>query len=133
MNRLPGKLKLLCREKAFMPRPKKEKEGVVSSLTASRRHLSIAETLEQANTSPTLQAGFLETGASGLKAVLHQEVAILEFASPTVLEEVLRGTPLLNYVVQRLGAQALVIDQARQDEILRFLTNQGYEPRVLAW
>ena len=63
--------------------------------------------------------------------LIHQNVALVECTSPSVLDEVLNGTALKNFVVRRISPTCIAVDQLRLDEIVKFLTKRGYEPKVI--
>jgi hypothetical protein len=80
------------------------------------------------NASPTYVAPLTWEGGP---AIMQQHVCLLECVSATVLDELLNGTALKNFVVRRISPTCLVIDQQRTEEIIKFLTKRGYEPKVL--
>jgi hypothetical protein len=91
---------------------------------------STTEILSENNTSPTLLNPLVEEGSS--QVIIHSQVLLLEFNSPALLEEVLRGTTLARFVVRRVGEAAVMVDHLRQDELLKVLTKKGYEPKIVA-
>lgn len=84
--------------------------------------------LKDYNSSPTLEGP--ATWSDG-PALVHQNVAILEGVSETILEEALAGTQLKELIVRRLSPSAVMVDHNRLDEITKFLTKRGYEPKVI--
>lgn len=80
------------------------------------------------NTSPTLDAPATWEGGP---PIVHQNVALIECVSTIVLDEILKGTALKNYIVRQISATCIAVDQLRTDEIIKFLTKRGYEPKVI--
>ncbi len=80
------------------------------------------------NSSPTLEAAATWEGGP---PIIHQNVALIECINATVLDEVLNGTTLKNFVVRRISPTCIAVDQLRTDEIIKFLTKRGYEPKVV--
>jgi len=80
------------------------------------------------NSSPTLDAAATWEGGP---PIIHQNVALIECINPTVLDEVLNGTALKNFVVRRISPTWIAVDQLRTDEIIKFLTKRGYEPKII--
>ena len=80
------------------------------------------------NSSPTFDAPATWQGGPPL---IHQNVTLLECINAAVLDEVLKGTNLKNYMVRRISPICIAVDQLRTDEIVKFLTKRGYEPRVI--
>lgn len=82
------------------------------------------------NSSPSYEQGSTATWPGG-PPIIHQNVAIIECASATILEELLKGTTLKNFVVRYLTPTTILVDQQRTDDIMKFLTKRGYEPKVM--
>lgn len=64
-------------------------------------------------------------------ARLYRNIALIEFADPTIAAEVAAG-PLGRYIVRRLSETAVVIDHAHVDLVVKTLQKGGYTPRVTA-
>lgn len=113
-----------------MPRGKRSEGSAADSPKITKeRELLAPINLKEQNSSPTLEGPATWEGGP---AIIHQNVAVLEGVTETVLNEVLAGTDLKNMVVRRLSPTVIVVDQARVDEITKFLTKRGYEPKVIA-
>ena len=84
--------------------------------------------LKQYNSSPNLEGPVTWPGGTGL---VHQNVTLLECASPEILEEALSATPLKYAVVRRLTPTAVLVDHAQAPELVKALTKKGYEPRIV--
>ncbi len=84
--------------------------------------------LKQFNSSPNLEGK--ATWAGG-PALVHQNVTLLECASPAILDEALSATPLKFAVVRRISPTVVLVDHARLDELVKALTKKGYEPRIV--
>ena len=82
--------------------------------------------LKQFNSSPNLEGA--ATWPSG-PSLVHQNVTLLECASPAILDEALSATPLKYAVVRRLTPTAVLVDPAQVEELVKTLTKKGYEPR----
>ena len=98
------------------------------SLEKEPKTPSAPVSLKERNASPTLEGP--ATSPNG-PALLHQNLAILEGVSETILEEALASTALKDMVVRRLSPSVIVVDQHRIDEITKFLSKRGYEPKVI--
>lgn len=85
--------------------------------------------LKERNTSPTLEGAATWPGGP---ALIQQNVAVLEGVSEAILDEVLTSTALKDMIVRRLSPTVVVVDQGRIDEITKFLTKRGYEPKVIS-
>ncbi|HEX2915299.1 MAG TPA: hypothetical protein VH186_31330 [Chloroflexia bacterium] len=121
-----------------MPRRKEEKDQIEATLHNKRKERSshtqplkgVVEILKENNTSPTLLDSMVEEGSA--QVIVHSQVLLLEFNNSQLLEEVLRGTTLAQYVVRRVSETTLMVDQAKQDELIKVLTKKGYEPKIVA-
>ena len=84
--------------------------------------------LAQYNSSPTLEGAATWNGGP---AIIHQNVTLLDCVSETVLEEALAATDLKEAVVRRISPQAVLVDPAVVEELIKALTKRGYEPKVI--
>jgi hypothetical protein len=101
-----------------------------STPTKLTRHpsLPLDELFRSVNTSPTL----LNISTPTEPALLHQNVTLLKFANSQILAEVIRATTLARYTVRQISDTALLLDGEKQDEIIKLLTKNGYEPTIIA-
>ena len=84
--------------------------------------------LKQFNSSPNLEG---KTTWPGGPAQVHQNVTLLECASPAILDEALSATPLKYAVVRRISPTVVLVDHAQAAELVKVLTKKGYEPRLI--
>ncbi len=70
-----------------------------------------------------------KSGSSRGSAHLYQNLALLECADASTLDEVTAG-PLGRYVVRRLSDTIAVVDHAHLDLLVKTLEKSGYTPRV---
>ncbi len=110
-----------------MPKGKAGGKKAADGLS-SRVLKSSDEILSENNTSPALLLPIVDEESAVL---VHRQVLLLEFNSPELLEEVLRATPLVKFVVRKLSGNVLMVDHADQDELVKLLTKKGYEPKII--
>ncbi len=80
------------------------------------------------NSSPTLDKPATWLGGPPL---IHQNVTLLECVTEAILEEVLTATDLKYAVVRRISPQAVLVDSATVEELVKALTKRGYEPKII--
>lgn len=145
----------MARQKVTNTNKEKNKTKTKGKAIATK---SVAEILAAANTSPLLtDLGVLvsqspEAEAEAVDAeikaspdftprllatenefplIVHQQVMLLEFSQPNLLVEVLHTTDLAHYIVRQLSETVVMVDQAKEQDFVKFLTKKGYEPKII--
>lgn len=63
--------------------------------------------------------------------MVHTHLALVTLAEEVSWEEILRGSGVARHVVRVLSPQAVILEPAGVDDLVRWLRRSGYLPKVM--